>query len=114
MPKEHHYHVYILASLSGTLYVGITNDLRKRVWQHKHHTFAGFTADYDVDRLLYWERYQSVQRALAREKQVKGWSRRKKVALFAKSNPAWKDLSRDWFRDGDDLRIVEPMRFRRE
>jgi putative endonuclease len=91
------YHVYILGSLSGTLYVGVTSNLRNRVWQHKNHTFAGFSAKYGVDRLLYCEQYSYSEHAIAREKQLKGWRREKKIALIAKENPKWEDLSREWF-----------------
>ena len=91
------YWVYILGSLSGTLYIGVTRNLHFRVRQHKEKTFRGFTAQYNVDRLLYYETYGEVLRALAREKQLKGWLREKKIALIEKSNPQWKDLSRGWY-----------------
>ena len=93
---EHRYSVYILGSLSGTLYIGITSNLVFRIRQHKAHTFRGSTAKYDVDRLLYYETYGEVSTAIAREKQLKGWKREKKVALIEKSNPQWTDLSRAW------------------
>ena len=93
------YYVYLLSSLSGTLYVGITSDLRKRMWQHKEHTFRGFTAKYDVDRLLYYETFDVAQHAIEREKQIKGWRRQKKIELITKENPKWVDLSGDWFDD---------------
>ena len=95
--RQHRYWVYILGSLSGTLYIGITSNLHFRVRQHKEHTFRGFTAKYDVDRLLYCETYGEVSKAIAREKQLKGWLREKKIALIEKSNPQWKDLSRGWY-----------------
>ncbi|HLI62266.1 MAG TPA: GIY-YIG nuclease family protein [Terriglobales bacterium] len=94
--RHHCYSVYILGSLSGTLYVGVTNDLVVRVRQHKNHSFGGFTAQYEVTRLLYYERYSDVRTAIAREKQLKGWRREKKIALIEKMNPQWRDLSRDW------------------
>ena len=109
MPRDYRYFVYILASLSGTLYIGVTSELRARMWQHKNHTYEGFTAEYGVDRLMYWETCQSVQRAIAREKQLKGWTRKRKIALFEKTNPSWKDLSRDWFRE--EMRLVKPRTF---
>ena len=90
--REHRYSVYILGSLSGTLYIGITSNLHFRVRQHKDHTFRGFTAKYGVDRLLYYETYGHVQTAIAREKELKGWLREKKIALIE-----WKDLSRSWY-----------------
>ena len=94
---ERCYSVYILGSLSGTLYVGITSNLSFRVSQHKEHTFRGFTADYDVDRLLYYETYGDVLTAIRREKQLKKWRREEKIALIQKTNPQWKDLSRRWY-----------------
>jgi len=88
------YCVYILGSLSGTLYIGVTSRLETRVFQHKQHSFPSFTSKYDVDRLLYWESYDDVHKAIGREKQLKGWRREKKVALIASVNPHWVDLSR--------------------
>ena len=95
--REHVYTVYILGSIRGTLYIGVTNNLKFRVSQHKDHTFRGFTAKYEVDRLLYFESFQQVSNAIAREKQLKGCRREKKIALIEKDNPQWKDLSRAWF-----------------
>ena len=95
--RDHRYWVYILGSFSGTLYIGITSNLSFRVSQHKVHTFPGFTARYDVQRLLYYECCGSVLKAITREKQLKGWIRKKKIALIEKSNPQWKDLSRGWY-----------------
>ena len=94
--KRHCYSVYILGSISGTLYVGMTNDLVARVRQHQKHTFGGFTEKYNVTRLLYYERYDDVGVAIHREKQLKGWRRQKKIALIERINPQWKDLSREW------------------
>ncbi len=99
MRKEYRFYVYIAASLSGTLYVGMTNDLRRRMWQHKNKWFEGFTAEHGVDRLVYWESFQDVHRAIARETQLKNWVRRKKVALIESMNPEWKDLSREWYEE---------------
>ncbi len=95
--RQHRYSVYILGSLSGTFYIGVTSNLVFRVRQHKDHTFRGFTAKYDVARLLYYETYGQVATAIAREKQLKGWRRDKKTALIENSNPEWKDLSRAWY-----------------
>jgi len=80
--RERRYSVYILGSLSGTLYIGITSNLPFRVRQHKEHTFRGFTTKYRVDRLLYYEAYGEVSTAIAREKQLKGWKRERKIALI--------------------------------
>jgi putative endonuclease len=88
-----YYCVYIMGSLSGTLYIGFSGHLHRRIFQHKFHHFEGFTDKYDVTRLLYWESYDDVHRALARETQLKGWRREKKVALIAKKNPQWVDLA---------------------
>lgn len=97
MRTQKSYFVYILASLSGTLYIGVTNDLQRRVFQHKQHEVEGFTKEYDVGRLVYWETFYDVRNAIDREKQLKGWRREKKIALIEKSNPQWKDLSREWY-----------------
>ncbi len=95
--RQHCYTVYILGSRSGTPYVGITSNLHFRLQQHRNHRFRGFTATYEVNRLLYFETYGEVTNAIAREKQLKGWRRDKKIALIEKANPQWKDLSRGWY-----------------
>ena len=87
------FYVYILASLSGTLYVGLTDDLQERMWQHKRGFFDGFTKKYEVNRLMYFETFTDAKRASDREKQIKAYRREKKIALFEKSNPSWKDLT---------------------
>lgn len=89
--------MYIMGSLSGTLYIGVTGNLQKRAFQHKFHLLEGFTSKYEVERLLYWESYDDVHKAIGREKQLKGWSRAKKIALFETTNPQWLDLARDWY-----------------
>jgi putative endonuclease len=91
------YHVYIMSSLSGTLYTGMTNDLKRRVYQHKHKLIEGFTSKYDVTRLVHYEVTDSVQAALAREKEIKAWRRSKKIDLIKSSNPTWRDLSDGWY-----------------
>ena len=91
-----HYFVYILTSKSGTLYIGMTNDLNRRMYEHKHKLIPGFTARYNVNRLMYFEAFNEPQQAIAREKQIKGWVRRKKIALIEENNPTWRDLSEDW------------------
>lgn len=88
---EHQYWVYIMSSLSGTLYIGMTSNLDERVWQHKNGTFEGFSKKYHCTRLIYSEEYDSVFRAISREKQLKGWRRSKKVALIERQNPKWED-----------------------
>jgi len=91
------FYVYILASLSGTLYVGMTDDLPLRLVQHRNGAFDGFTKKYGIHRLMYYEVFGDSHVARGREKQIKKYSRAKKIALFAKSNPGWKDLSRDLY-----------------
>ena len=88
------YYVYILANATNAvLYTGVTNDLPRRVYQHKTHADpASFTAKYRVDRLVYYEVHGSNEAAIAREKQIKGWSRAKKDALVSQFNPEWVDL----------------------
>jgi putative endonuclease len=88
--------VYILGSRSGTLYVGVTNNLERRLAEHRSGVEGGFTSRYAVHRLLYFEQTTDVVSALTREKQVKAWSRRKKVELIESANPSWKDLSVGW------------------
>jgi putative endonuclease len=98
MPKERRiYCAYIMGSLSGTLYIGMTGNLHHRVFQHKFHRIEGFTDKHQVERLLYWESFDDVHRAIAREKQLKGWRRSKKIALIESLNPHWLDLAREWF-----------------
>ncbi len=82
---------------NGTLYTGVTNDLRKRVWQHKNKVLPGFSAQYGLNQLVYFERWQDISRAINREKQIKAGSRAKKLALIEHENPNWKDLAADWF-----------------
>jgi len=94
--RAHNYYVYIVASPSRTIYVGVTNDLERRIWQHRHKTLGGFTAKYDVNRLVWYEWHTRIDDALAREKQLKGWSRANKLALIETENPRWRDLGRDW------------------
>ena len=92
----HHFYVYIMSSPSRTLYVGMTNDLARRVYEHKHKLIAGFTARYNVNELVHFEETSDVNAAIAREKQIKGWTRAKKFALIEATNPQWKDLSAEW------------------
>ena len=92
------YFVYMMTNRWHTvLYTGITNSLQSRTWQHKTHAVPGFTKKYNCDRLVYFELYNEVDQAIAREKQIKGWSRAKKDALIATKNPTWEDLARDWY-----------------
>ena len=89
--------VYILASArNGTLYIGVTNDLERRMYEHSHHLQSGFTDTYNVTRLVYFEETSSVEAAIAREKQLKNWRRAWKLELIEKENPEWRDLADDF------------------
>src|SRR5271157_5584500 len=90
------YYVYIRSSVSGVLYTGVSDNLPRRVLQHKKETHKGFTAKYNVNRLVYFENTQDIGAAIAREKQIKGWTRAKKVQLINSVNPEWRDLSLDF------------------
>ena len=85
--------VYLLARVSRVLYIGVTSELEKRVWQHKTKMLDGFSQRYNVDRLVHVEPYSRIDDAIARERQLKGWSRAKKVTLIERENPEWADLS---------------------
>jgi putative endonuclease len=87
------FHVYILCNTAGVLYIGVTGDLEGRFWEHTEERSSNFTQRYNLDRLIYFEDYPTARDAIAREKQLKGWRREKKVALIKTMNPAWKDLS---------------------
>ena len=91
------YYVYILSNRTATLYVGVTNNLERRVYEHKKKLVPGFTSKYNLDRLVYFEQTTDIRSAIEREKQIKGWLRRRKLALISALNPRWRDLSEDWF-----------------
>ena len=96
MPGYKNYYVYIMASKrNGTLYVGVTNNLKRRVLEHKSKFSSGFTKKYQVNRLVNFEQYNDVRLALARERRLKKWNRSWKLELIEKSNPEWKDLALD-------------------
>ena len=94
MSKEY---VYIMTNKSRTLYTGVTNDLMRRVYEHKNKIIKGFTSKYNIQYLVYYEMTSSIYSAIEREKQIKGWLRAKKIALIESINPACKDLSEEWF-----------------
>jgi putative endonuclease len=94
---EGNYCTYIMASRSHTLYVGVTSNLHKRVFQHKWREHEGSTARYNCDRLVWFESHQQVQSAIGREKELKGWRREIKIVLIEAANPTWEDLSRAWY-----------------
>ena len=88
------YYVYIITNKSNrVLYTGVTNNLRKRVYEHKNKLVKGFTNKYNVGKLVFYDVYEDVESAILREKQIKGWLRRKKIALIESMNPEWRDLS---------------------
>ena len=93
---ERHYYMYMMASLSRRLYVGVTNNLRRRTREHKEALIPGFTATYRIHRLVYFESFQYVRSAISREKQIKGWRRSRKISLIEAQNPTWADLSENW------------------
>ena len=91
------YYVYIMTNRSRTLYVGVTNDLVRRVYEHKNKMVDGFTKRYHLTILVYYEETGEIQFAIGREKQIKGWLRKKKIGLIESVNPQWKDLSDGWY-----------------
>ena len=90
------FYVYIMTNKSRTLYTDVTNDLARRVYEHRKKLVAGFTAKYNIDRLVYYEATEDVNSGISREKQIKGWLRAKKIALIESMNPKWMDLSARW------------------
>lgn len=92
------YYVYIMTNRSKTLYVGITNNLVRRVYEHKQKLIDGFTKKYNMTWLAYFEETNNARSAIAREKQIKGWLRIKKITLIETVNSGWKDLAEDWYR----------------
>jgi putative endonuclease len=91
------YYVYIMASRSRTLYTGVTNDIERRVYEHKQKLANGFTKKYNVTRLVYFEATDDIRSAIEREKQIKGWLRSRKIALVESVNPGWIDLADGWY-----------------
>jgi putative endonuclease len=107
-----------MTNKSGTLYTDVTNDLQRRVYEHKKAIISGFTKRYKIKKLIYFEQIMSIQIAIDREKQIKRWNRSKKMKLINKINSDWKDLSESWFKDyfkgNADPRIGEIPRLRSE
>jgi len=94
---NHRYFVYILASKkNGVLYIGVTNDIERRIKEHKNKIVKGFTSRYNVDQLVYLEKYNEINEAIKREKRLKKWNRQWKIDLIEKDNPEWNDISSDW------------------
>ena len=95
--RDHEYYVYILASRSRTLYIGVTNNLLRRVREHREGTATSFTAKYKIHRLIHYERFQHINNAIAREKYLKHFTREEKIALIEGTNPTWEDLAAELF-----------------
>ena len=91
------HYIYIVASRSRTLYTGVTNNITRRVWEHCEGLIPGFSKKYRIHRLVWYECTRDVRRAIAREKEIKGWSREKKTNLIEAQNPTWEDLAEPWF-----------------
>jgi putative endonuclease len=95
---DNRYWVYLLTNKpNGTLYVGVTNSIKRRVWEHKTGAVAGFSKQYGLKRLVYFEEHRDIIGAMSREKEIKGWLRTKKTALIKQDNPLWQDLADDWY-----------------
>ncbi len=94
--KDHEYFVYIVCSGSGTLCIGMTNSIYRRALEHKRGEIDGFASKYGCDRLVHYEGFDDVHKAIGREKQLKGWSRVKKIALIEPKNPRWEDYAEKW------------------
>jgi|TARA_Y100000310_G_C20319501_1_gene640054 putative endonuclease len=95
--EKRHYYAYIMASKSRTIYTGITNELQRRVWEHKQKVNDGFTKRYNITKLVYFAETDDVIEAIAFEKRIKGWTRKKKVALIEERNSKWLNLAADWY-----------------
>lgn len=98
MPRDRYY-VYIMTNTSRTLYTGVTNNIERRVYEHKNKLIPGFTTRYNITSLVYFEETGDVQTALAREKEIKGWKRAKKSRLIGSLNPKWVDWSAGWYEE---------------
>ncbi len=97
MISDRRYYVYVLSNRTRRLYVGVTKDLQRRIYEHKSRLAEGFTKRYYLDYLVYFEETTDVASAIAREKQIKSWRRIKKIELIESSNPRWKDLAQEWY-----------------
>ena len=96
--KSHLYYVYIVTNKSNTvLYIGVTSNLQERILQHKEKVFKGFTSKYECNKLVYFEEYQWIHNAIAREKKLKGGSRQNKINIIVQNNPSWRDLTDGWY-----------------
>lgn len=92
-----YYYVYILTNTyNKVLYIGVTNNLKRRLYEHQEQLIPGFTKRYNLHKLVYYEQFREVEEAISREKQLKGWKRARKDSLISETNPQWRDLSEDW------------------
>jgi putative endonuclease len=108
-PKQFFVYMMTNGPKPAVLYVGVTGDLRRRVWQHKNKLIPGFTSRYNLTRLVYYERFVCPDAAISREHEIKGWRRSKKIKLVESMNPRWEDLARDWghvYRPAADQREI--------
>lgn len=96
------YFVYIMTNRSKTLYTGVTNDLERRVYEHKQKLVEGFTKNYSINMLVHFEVTDNAESAITREKQIKSWRRNRKIAFIEDTNPNWEDLSENWYRNKGD------------
>jgi len=94
------YYVYIMTNEARTLYIGVTNNLERRIYEHKNKLADGFTSRYGLNKLVYFAMTNDVREAIGGEKRIKGWTRAKKVALIEEMNPYWDDLSASWYSEG--------------
>ena len=98
MKTTHQYYIYILANkYDGVIYIGVTNDLQRRVYEHKKGLIKGFTQKYNVNTLIYFESFKDINEAITREKNLKKWKRDWKINLIEKENKSWNDLSKGWY-----------------
>ena len=97
--KPRHYYAYILSSKSRILYVGVTSSVDRRIIEHKTKALEGFTSRYNINTLVHFERFTDIHRAIAREKEIKGWRRDKKIALIESMNPTFRDLAKEWYEE---------------
>jgi putative endonuclease len=106
MPEAY---VYMMANHSRTLYAGVTSDLERRVYEHKHKLIEGFTSKYNITKLVWYEVFPDIEQAIEGEKRIKGWVRRKKIAMIEAQNPHWEDLSERWYptNGGQILRCAQ-------
>ena len=93
-----------MTNKSKTLYTGVTNDLKRRVYEHKQKLLPGFSTKYNITKLIYFEETSDVHSAISREKQIKGWLRSKKITMIESQNPNWSDLAQDWYETDPSLR----------